>query len=350
MVMNFAGKGTIDWLFAEQLRVDEEWSLRLPTGFRWWADQQAQTVEVVRTETGPAGEVGYVVSIRTDLLRDVSLDEKSLALCHLLLMQAASMAGPVHDEHQRTLSLCSLVRMHQGIAQWMNPLLSVAATLQIGEARTVGPALAKALGATLAASSHPTSGARSRPDEMARLADKVIAPMGQRPSRWRAAEFQATVDEYMQQPPALLASAGGPGFTVEFPFGTSSSLCRVMADQPHPRYGFGLLVLQTFPHSAESAAEGVRLALSLNREELCNGPFGYGFGSYAYKQDMLHFAAFYPNATYRPGLLPNIYFTCAARAHEIAQRQTGQDWTDESFDVKRTALGRLMNRAPGRSR
>lgn len=135
MVMDSAGKGTIDLLFADQLRVDEEWSLQLPTGFRWWADQQAQTVEVVRTETGPVGEVGYVVSIRTDLLRDVSLDERSLALCHLLLMQAASMAGPVYDDHQRTLSLCSLVRMHQGIAQWMSPLRSGRAPARGGSCR-----------------------------------------------------------------------------------------------------------------------------------------------------------------------------------------------------------------------
>ena len=35
----------IDWLFKEQLQIDEQWSYLLPTGFTWWADQYAQTVE-----------------------------------------------------------------------------------------------------------------------------------------------------------------------------------------------------------------------------------------------------------------------------------------------------------------
>lgn len=37
----------IDWLCTEQLRIDEQWSHLLPTGFTWWADQYAQTVEIV---------------------------------------------------------------------------------------------------------------------------------------------------------------------------------------------------------------------------------------------------------------------------------------------------------------
>jgi hypothetical protein len=42
-----AGERTIDWLFREQLRVDHKWSIKLPTGFTWWADRHAQTIEIV---------------------------------------------------------------------------------------------------------------------------------------------------------------------------------------------------------------------------------------------------------------------------------------------------------------
>ena len=105
------------------------------------------------------------------------------------------------------------------------------------------------------------------------------------------AEFQDAVDSFMNQPPALLGSSGGAGFIVEFPYGDQSSLCQAMADQPHPRYGNGLFVLQSFPVKAMSDTDGVKLALSMNRIELTQRPFGYGFGSYAYKDSALHFTS-----------------------------------------------------------
>ena len=61
----------------------------------------------------------------------------------------------------------------------------------------------------------------------------LIAPMGNQPSRWSPAEFQQAVDKFINQPPALLASAGGAGFTVEFQYGDRSSLCQANANQPH---------------------------------------------------------------------------------------------------------------------
>lgn len=348
--MPYVGEETIGWLIREQLKVDEQWSVQLPRGFRWWADQQAQTIEVIRTEEGPAGDIGWVVSIRTELLCNVTLDEKSLRPLHMLMMQGASMAGPVYDEQQRSLSLCSLVKVHDGISQWMNPLLSVAAVLQLGEARTLGSVLAKTIGAELAISTHPRSGARPQPDEMAQLAHGLFVPMGQGPSRWGADEFVEAVDRYMQGPPALVATSGGAGFTVEFPFAGTSSLCRAVADHPHPIYGSGLLVLQSFPHRVRSDADGIRLALALNRAELRDdGPFGYGFGSYAYRGDTVHFASFFPNAMYRPGLLPSVYFASAGRAREIAARLAGKDWDTDSFEPKKSALGRFMDRLSGRS-
>src|SRR5688572_20150217 len=164
----------------------------------------------------------------------------------------------------RTVDLCSLVRVYDGISRWINPLISVAAVLQIGEARTMASQVATTLRAKAAISAHPKHGVRRRPDEMAGIIDSLIAPLGQQSGEWSTAEFQDAVDMYMQQPPSLGASAGGPGCTVEFPYGEQTSLCRMMGDQRHSRYGNGLLMLQSFPVAALSDAEGGRLALSLN--------------------------------------------------------------------------------------
>ena len=342
------GMKTIEWLFSEQLRVDDKWSVRTPNGFRWWADRNEQTIEVVGQETGPDGEIGYLVSVRTEMLRSLHLGDDELKVINALLMAFASMAGPVYDQEAKTLSLCSLVRVHDAISQWMNPLISVASVLQIGEARIIASGLAKALNAEEALSGPPHHGMRPEPDEMAGMIATLIAPMGRLTSWWSPAEFQDAVDRFMNQPPALLASAGGAGFTVEFPYGDRSSLCQAKADQPHPRYGNGLFLLQSFPVEAASDTDGVKLALSMNRIELTNRPFGYGFGSYAYRDGTLNFTSFFPNALYRPGMLPNIYFSCAQRAREMSVRLVGSEWTSTSFTQQRSALGRMTGRLRAR--
>ena len=313
-----------------------------------WAPPAEPAVEVVGQETGPDGDMGYFVFVRTELVRSLQLGDHELKAINALLMAFASMAGPVYDQESKTLSLCSLVRVHEAISKWMNLFISVAAVSQIGEARIIGPELAKALGVEQAWSGHPRYGMRPEPDDMTGMIATLIAPMGRHPSRWSPAEFEDAVDTFMNQPPALLASAGGAGFTVEIPYGDQSSLCQAMADQPHPRYGNGLFLLQSFPLKATSDTEGVKLALSRNKIELNDRPFGYGFGSYAYKDSALHFTSFFPNALYRPGMLPNIYFSCAQRAREMSLRLAGSDWVSTSFTPRCSALGRMMDRLRSR--
>src|SRR5664280_2834228 len=261
------GKKTIEWLYSEQLQVDAEWSVKSLNGFQWWADKNLQTVEVVGQEGGPGSETDYTISVRTELFRSLNLGHRELAGLNLL-MSVASMAGPVYDQHTKTLCLCSLVRVHEGISQWMNPLISLAAVLQIGEARIISPELAKWLTAEEALTAPPGHSMRTEPDDMANMISTLIAPEGRQPSRWLPEEFQEAVDDYMRRPPGLRASAEPEGFTVEFPYGDRSSFCRARADQPHPKYGNGLFILQSFPVARRSDAAGVKLALSMNRIEL----------------------------------------------------------------------------------
>ena len=137
------GKQTVEWLFHEQLKIDEKWAIRTSNGFRWWADKNVQTVEVIRQMEGPDGEIGYLISVRTELLNSLELSGSALIKLNSFLMPFASMTGPVYDEQNKILSLCSLVRVYDAISQWMNPLISMAAVLQIGEARIVSIELAK---------------------------------------------------------------------------------------------------------------------------------------------------------------------------------------------------------------
>lgn len=339
------GKKTINWLYYERLKVNPEWSYMTENGFHWWADKNKQKVEIIGQEVSPAGEVGYWISIQTELLYSLDLGEQEIIAINTILMPFVSMAGPVYDHHTKTLSLASLVRVYDDISHWMNPLISAAAVLQIGEARILGAELAKSLGAKEAISSPSGKDIRPEPDELAGIIENLYIPVGKHPAKWPAEEFRDAVDNYMKQAPAVLANAGNYGFTVEFPYGEESSLCEVRADQPHPLYGNGLFMLQSFPITVKTNLDGAKIAISMNRRELTQSPFGYGFGSYAYKDNMLYFTSFIPNATYSPGLLPNIYFSCAHRAREVSCRFDGTDWIHESaFSVEHSGVARAMNK------
>ena len=332
-----AGEKAIEFLYSNQLGVDQEWSIRTPNGFTWWADRNAQTIEIAAEESGPEGDTGYLISVQTDVLRNFELSDESVMTLNEELMTTASMAGPVYEEQTRILRLCSLVLVHEGNLSWINPLIGVAAVLQLSEASDFGAKLAGTLAAQEATSGHPQRGVRRKQDDMAKMVALAVVPAGRNPCAWTNAEFRDAVEEYMHQPPSIGATAGS-GFTVEFPYGPSStSLCRVW-NEPHPRYGNGILLLQSFPVEKMTIANGARLALSLNAGELTEKPSMYGFGSHCYREGMIHFTSFWPNLAYREGLLGNIYFSCAQRAREMSVRLTETDWTGKSFDPQRTPI------------
>ncbi len=338
-----AGEQTIDWLYREQLQVDDQWSIRTPQGFTWWADQNAQTIEIISEDDGPDGETGYAIRVRTDLLADIDLSEDALSQINEGPMRFAALSAPVYDRDARTLSLYSLARVHEQNAEWMGAILGSAAVLQIAEARLLGPALAEALGAEAAFSGHPQNGLRPEPDQLI-YAVNVFLQEGKAPCQWPPAEFAAAVNEFMMQPPSLGASSSGQALTVEFPFGERSSLCQVMGTQAHPLYGNGLFVLQRFPFVAATPAEGIELALTLNGAEFTQNATGHGFGSYVYDSDILCFSAFIPNALHRQVALPNLYFGCAARALAMSVWLLDEPWTDDSFSADRSAAGRAARK------
>jgi hypothetical protein len=329
----------IEWLRTEQLQAGEQWSYLLPTGFSWWAEEYLQTIEFLGEETGPLGETGYLVCVRTEMLRDLDLSVTALEQINSLPMRCAALAGPVYDVAARRLDLWSLVRLTDDNGAWMRYLLSAAAVTQLAEARMLAPLLAGAVGARTATSEHPESGPRTVADQMAYAAG-IFVRSGDEPCAWPEAEFRDTVIGHMNGPPAMVAGVEGRGFTVEFPFGAQTSLCRVLGDQSHPLYGNGLLILQRFPIEVASESDGIRLALSLNAADLTTQVTGYGLGSYSYADGAIHFSGFVPNALHKPGLLPNLYSSCAARAQAMAARFTEGGWDADAFSLDATVLAR----------
>jgi hypothetical protein len=233
----------------------------------------------------------------------------------LIAVDARSVSSKFRNISVRVaIKYAALVRVHEPIRDWMSPLISMAALLQIAEARIMAPELAKFLGAQSAESGHPVNGERPLPDELAEIVTSLIAPVGKLPSKWSENEYERAVEDHMNPPFCLLATNGGLGFTAEFPCGNSSSLFRATGSEPHPRYGNGLLLIQSFRTGDLAEEKAIRFALSLNTSELTKSPTGYGFGSYCHDAGCIHFTTFLPNAVYRPGLLPCFYYAAASRA------------------------------------
>ena len=98
------GEQTIDWLYNVQLQVDDEWAVRTTTGFTWWADQNAQTIEIVSQDTGPDGQAGFTIGVRTEMLVDLDLTDAALAELNEGPMRCAAMDGPVYDADSARLA------------------------------------------------------------------------------------------------------------------------------------------------------------------------------------------------------------------------------------------------------
>jgi hypothetical protein len=207
-------------------------------------------------------------------------------------------------------------------------LLAQAAILQIAEANHTIPHLAMAMGQDVRVpyKEHPLSGPRLLPSPVIEDSILLTREMGQKPSRWKEEEFQNAAHDYMIQPPSVGTLTDHNGLTVVFPYGDFTSICKMTNMQSHPRIGTGLMIAQKFPVENIPLHEGIKLSLELNKKELNTKPKGYGFGSYCYRNGLLSHVCFIPNNSYKPGLLPNFYYSCAERARSKSIELTNQNW------------------------
>lgn len=338
--MDNGGARVIRRLRHELLVVDDEWAVDTERGFAWWPAGVCQRIEIVGTERGPDGMTADDARILTDLVRDVPPALASSLGVREILMDRASLAGPVYDPRSRTIRLSSLVRVYPEIVDWMTAVLGVAAVIQADIAVNRGERIAAAIGARRDLSAHPVSGVRYVYDEIADVADIVVAGMGVDASSWYG-EFEAVHQRFGQGLPVVDATSDATGLTVEFPYGPYTSICRFAATEPHPDYGHGLLTVQAFPFSGRSESDMTRLALEWNAREFVTRPIGYGLGSYTVRDGMLHFSSFWPNAIYRAGSLANALFAATGRAQRVSEELTGVAWTPESFRTAQSAAEQM---------
>ncbi len=194
--------------------------------------------------------------------------------------------------------------------------MSLATVTQVAEAEIVASRVDFG-GLKQAASNHPIRGARREMDEMLDIFQKLIRPLGEKPSAFVGAEFLDALAS-LQRPPCLLATGDKSGLCAEFPFPGQSTLLQVSTSEVNPRAGRGLLIRTTLPIEGQKA-EFFRVAMELNETELKSMTRCHFTGSWCAGEHGLTFVSFAPNILSAPSALTNLIWNEVVRAKWVTE-------------------------------
>lgn len=329
-----AGLALVDYLF-QRMEVEEEWAIRRPRGFTWWARDLAQYIWAEE----PFEEHGTQlcrVHAETDLLG--GFDGSPYAWIALgLETPKASVSGLVVDDVWVRLATSICVES-QSLAAW-SEVFAQAAVIQLGEADTAADELKYLSRFWPAVSAHPTSGSRNTFPEAMFQVKRAVVPAGAEASRFVGDEFEQTKRNWGAL--ALMAGAGPDRLSGEWWFRNSTAWVEMRTREPHPQYGNGLLVILTLPVVFEPN-ELWRIALTMNSLEGQECVRSSAIGSWCPNQVQtwkLSHVSFLPNCMHRPGLIADLFVQARARS----------DWAEEALARAITLAGAASGHAIERS-
>lgn len=307
----------------EQLQIDSEWSLWEGRGFTWWPHQRAQRVWA----DDSVKDDGLTVSlVHAEAEMFVGAERSKVAprgLDALLGVASRDLSVSGFVRRGDRVALHASAFVHEENQQWMSRTFQMSALIQVVNAARGPGAIAETLGLVPAASAHPTSGDRPDPDEMLDALDDLPAS----DTKWGTEnEYSAVVEALGGH--GLLASGGGLGLTVEFPFGSrggpavaggESNLLSV-SSEPNGSLGEGLrmnLRLRRWPTDGDLQL----FPPELNRLESEGGSRAHLIGSWAIDLDpdsVPFFTCWLPTVVERPGLLMNLVLAMGVRSNWVA--------------------------------
>jgi hypothetical protein len=144
-------------------------------------------------------------------------------------------------------------------------------------------------------------------------------------SEWNESDFRQAHESLSK---VAFGSYGSDGLSAEiglkrgavsvFAGDTATCLLQLIADQPHPELGGGLLVLLQMPHNIADNSELAQLCGKLNCLEMAPADLPPHFGAWCPGSDCtLTYVSFLPNALHNviPGIAMNCAFWAFHRAH-----------------------------------
>jgi len=146
-------------------------------------------------------------------------------------------------------------------------------------------------------------------------------------SNWTEKEF-SQVESYLSR--LCVCTTRGPGLTAEFGLAEGAlsaaagdhktALIEMMADQPHPELGGGLLILLQMPHRLNNQTRLRQLCVQLNNIEMVAPDLPPHFGGWCEGKlrNNLAYVSFLPNPMYSvPGIALEVAIWAMNRARQI---------------------------------
>ena len=320
----------------QTLQVDEEWAIRRPRGFTWWAYGLAQHVDAGDPWQDDEFQLSKI-RIVTELVKSVVSKRQPEQMMAVTNMQGI-LSSKVFDPATSTIFECCAAIVHQENVGSLSRLLATAAIIQNDLAQREAAVLAQAVGGVPAVSIHPTRGKRETPDSILGVPEQVIIPAGKDRSAF-AGELCADLKEFFAET-QFLGFGDSEGFTCEVPFTGSTptavkvalgmpeankrpetSLVRIFADQEHPTYGHGARVTLFIPMTF-ATGQAARVANQLNMAEATGNTHTNFLGTWCPdptnpKSNTIAFNTFLPSRLAGPGILENQVVFQAARSRTL---------------------------------
>lgn len=322
----------------ELLRVDEEWSVRADQGFTWWMGQHAQELIASKPTLSRGIWVSRLIA-RTAVAVDVPRTEKTyerLAALNMFMTTSALVLG-----NDGVVRMITSAVVHKDVADWMTGHFALRAAMQAADCEIKAPYLMELNGWGSAVSDHPLAGRRLVLDDMAEIISRLVAPLGQEPSKWAGQEMDSALGTLRKT--SLFANGDPTGVTAEFPYKDFSALLQLEAGTPHPQVGHGLHITLRLPsppfdtsvHEAaailnEMEARGLSLFSTLHGA-WCVSPSGD-----------VAFNAFVPNAFYKAGTAVNFALWMTGKARWVASLNDPRS-DEERWEEGKPAIARLLD-------
>ena len=308
----------------ETLEPGGEWRAEGGRWFTWWPSTFSQ--RIVAGDAEPvAGMPAWRVRVELPLLRGVEGGAVHFAILARWNALRPGLSALRWNGDDRTVSLHAAAIARPGDEARVASVLATAALFQLGDATRDAAALGRELGAVLADSAPPGGAPRAVPDPLVegwrRIAANGTGPGPFTPERLERA---AAADP----PPWKLVHVDASGLHAELPCalpgeapagsapGAGVALFHLLASQPHPLYGAGLVAAISLPREAEPVAErAVSTSVLLNEAEARERVGFDALGAWCvHPQAGLSFVSFWPALLDQPGLPERLAWESARRA------------------------------------
>lgn len=259
--MTDVGIAILDGIY-QKMMIDEQWSIRRPDGFTWWAYRLAQHVEIDTPDWDDSGDI-CAVRIWTDVAKDVDPTSDAARIIGGFNMHQ-TLSAYVWDEWAGTITERCTAYVHKDNFAAIANLLATAAVLQNSSAHTRAHTIAKMCGGVPDSTDHPSSGHRSEMDDLLNVPERLVVPEGRKPSRFAGPSMKQIQDFLVRQ--MIPGRVSDAELNCMVPFtdpktaaammaavmdgsgeGPPMSRVQILTDVAHPGVGNGALILMSLP-------------------------------------------------------------------------------------------------------